>query len=190
MYTSFSLQRHCSLRIKSADIREYLSTNVLDSSIVRPNQSEFLQRMLGDDIKSSFFPDKYIVVNWEPFQILRSNLIAIYNEREVVWTPDEDGNLEWMTFRYAFPCNAGLKLDLDMYGVNPRHIIPQMLHSLSYAMNEYPDFHGTVEVIIYTARKFSVPREEIPIATSPGAISFNEFSLVVSRNMLQNYSHL
>ena len=102
-----------------------------------------LHKVLTDpENQWKLFPERRIVISWEPFKILPSNIEIIGNLcHEIIGTPDKTDSSRFTTisFGHYYETKVGLRYDIEIYGSDLQEVLDHAHKhvQLSYKYHTY-----------------------------------------------------
>ena len=125
--------------------------------VQHPTKAEFISELQLNGNKELLFPDNYITVMWEPYQLMASNLSYIYEESHVIWSKqkcarssaDHAHTVSLLTCVTVIPCEAGLRLDMAIFGQDQTSLASHVWTALHHVRTTYPDYDGSVQIVLY-----------------------------------------
>ena len=156
------------------------------NSIHKATEQEFLSEMnrLPLSTREILFPDNIIVVFWKPLKLQRSNYKIICDLGQVFWTKQQDSShkagcsiCSMLSCIRAIPCNAGLRVDHNIYGQGQDLLQSHVYAALEYLKESQPGYSGCVEYLLCYPLDMKVRNTDLFdefINWNPGRCSMHE----------------
>ena len=146
------MQQIQSYRASKGDISRLVSTDgfqlmcqKFSDTLWRPDKSEFVSLITNPDIQDDMFPDKQLVVFWEPYRPIISNFEYIY-DTSPVFISGSPSRCKAVSFINQILCKKGLRYDMEFYGTST---ISMLQHVCNYfQLLDTSGFHEELEVHI------------------------------------------
>ena len=174
------LQGVISRKVNMAEIVKFLSdTDKNTGKVYHPSQNEFVKALCNSDTKNFLCPENYIIFDWVPFGVNANDLSYIYQTGYVLLSPgtyftNQGPSIGLMSLIYPFPCEAGLRIDVFIYGQDTYHTAAHVFAGLQYLRSMYPEYKGSIELLIMHPFHIKVsPKDYFAdvIPWEPGALS-------------------
>lgn len=109
-------------KINSRYVQEFLKKNGTPNKVVNDDVVEFLE---NKTIQKRLFPRDQFVAFMIPYGLKKSNFQYVAKQHPVLKTEKKG-----VSFLTNFPCNAGMRCDVEYYGKNVNDLICHVLESL------------------------------------------------------------
>ena len=141
-----------SYRASKGDISRLVSTEgfhlmcqQFSNKLWRPDKSEFVSLITNPDIQDDMFPDKQLVVFWEPYRPTISNLEYIY-DTSTVFISGSPSRCEAVSFLTQALCQNALRYDMEFYGTTTSGMLQHLCKY--FQLMSTASFHEGLEVHI------------------------------------------
>ncbi|ELT87049.1 hypothetical protein CAPTEDRAFT_221060 [Capitella teleta] len=187
--TLLSRRALLSLRIPAQTLKSCLATinNANPTTVERPGLASLLDETIHSP-STKLFPDQYMVVSWEPYGIMESNLREIYSEHSIVWSREAPlSKPSMLSVRTAYPCQIGVAIDVDIYGIDNDGCASHVRDALRYLLDRYPDHEGEIAVQIFTPLDVNVDLLNMP--WKPGPMADHKTYILLKKNISNTGRH-
>lgn len=186
------LQKITSLKTTSALVTSFIPSPTGEIVLEIPPKEDFMAFALDNQRAKSIFPTLDFIVTWKTYTLNEKSVSQLYDKHRVMWSFNpmnscQEHTIRMISFMHAFKCEAGLRVNFDIYGSDESHFIKHLTNILQCIPKEYPCFEGNVEFVIGSSTDLGEWYKENQMKTQlkwePGSYHTIEKNLLIQQNL-------